>query len=296
MCRAGFFQFAPRQQFTNGCVQSRALFWCKSGRGKFVVNGVTHALEPNDLYVLPWNRRITYLPSEAEPMYTAHVHLVPCYRPGSLWAATVPHEEGELEFDSPDRLDRGWLGTSGVLRLHVTAQERLGRLIDYGVGWYLESDRNEKEARALGCLLAAEVARRVADSRTRPQEYPEELRRLLVHIDRGFHLGPTVKSLAQLIGRSRSHVLKLFRQHLGVPAKEYVVQRQLKEARELLLSSTMPVAEVGSKVGQSDPYHFSKLFRRHVGLSPRAYREQHGPFATRPQPSRHSVAPPAAAE
>ena len=294
VCRAGLFQFAPQQRFTNGCVQSRALFWCRSGRGRFVVNGVTHELEPNDLYVLPWNRCITYLPSEDEPMFTAHVHLVPCYRPGSRWAATVPHEAGEAEFDSADRADGGWLGSIGVLRLHLTAQERLGRLIDYGVNWYLESDRGEREARALATLLTAEVAQRVADSRTRPQEYPEELRRLLVHVDRGFQLGPTVADLGRLIGRSRSHVLKLFRRHLGVSAKEHIVRRQLAEARALLLSSTLPVGEVGSKVGQADPYHFSKLFRRHVGLSPREFRERNGPFSSRPRPSGHvALLPPA---
>lgn len=39
VCRAGEFQFAPGQTHQNGCVQSRASFWCKSGHGTFRVNG-----------------------------------------------------------------------------------------------------------------------------------------------------------------------------------------------------------------------------------------------------------------
>ena len=292
VCRAGFFQFAARQQFTNRCVQSRALFWCKSGRGKFVVNGVAYALEPRDLYVLPWNRRITYLPSAREPMYTAHVHVVPWYRPGSRWIANVPHERNEPEFNSRDRRDAAWPIGGGVVRLRTEADEPLGRLVDYAVRWYLQSQRDEMEARALGLLLAGEIARRSAQGVAPLTSRPEELSRLLVHVDRGFHLAPTIGELAAIIGRSRSHVLKLFRRHLGVSAKGYVIGRQLREARELLLSSTLPISEVGRAVGLPDPYHFSKLFRRHVGLAPRAFRAQHGPFSGVHNPSRHRKVPP----
>jgi AraC-like DNA-binding protein len=89
-------------------------------------------------------------------------------------------------------------------------------------------------------------------------------------------------------------VLKLFRRHLGVSAKGFVIGRQLQEARELLLSTTLPISEVGKEVGLPDPYHFSKLFRRHVGLSPREFRANHGPFSTPPKPSSHRSAAPSA--
>lgn len=250
-----------------------------------------HSLEPHDLYVLPWNRRITYLPSAREPMYTAHVHLVPWYRPGSPWVPNVPHEAGEAEFNSRARSDVPWAIGNGVIRLRTEADGSLGRLIDYAVRWFLHSPRDETEARALGVLLVRETVR-LAQAGVGPVvARPEELTRLLVHIDRGFHLSPRIEELATLIGRSRSHVLKLFRGHLGLSAKSYVLGRQLGEARELLLSTTRPVAEVGKTVGLADPYHFSKLFRRHVGLSPSEYRANHGPFSTPPKPSKHLALP-----
>jgi AraC family transcriptional regulator of arabinose operon len=291
VCRAGLFQFAADQTFANGCVQSRGLFWCKSGRGEFEVDGVTHRLEPHDLYVLPWGRRIAYRPSTAEPMYTSHVHIVPWYRPGARWVPNVPHELGEAECDSPDRRDVAWPGLSGVVRLRTEADKPLGRLIDYTVRWYLQSPRDETEARALGLLLVRDLLRATATAAPAAQR-PQELERLLVHVERGFQLGPRIEEMAVLVGRSRSHVLKLFRRHLGVSAKRFVIDRQLREARELLLSTTLPIAEVGKAVGLADPYHFSKLFRRHVGLAPREFRAEHGPFSTPPKPSRHREQPP----
>jgi len=291
VCRAGLFQFAAQQTFVNGCVQSRGLFWCKSGRGEFTVDGVMHRLEPHDLYVLPWGRQIAYRPSADAPMFTAHVHLVPWYRPGARWIANVPHERGEAGYDSPDRRDVAWPGFVGVVRLRMEADRPLARLIDYTVRWYLHSARDEAEARALGLLLVRELERKAPTTVAPVAHRPEELERLLVHVERGYHLSPRIEELAALVGRSRSHVLKLFRRHVGVSAKRYVIERQLREARELLLSTTQPIVEIGKAVGLADPYHFSKLFRRYVGLSPRGFRAEHGPFSAPPKPSTHVRSP-----
>ena len=72
----------------------------------------------------------------------------------------------------------------------------------------------------------------------------------------------------------------------------FVIERQLRAARELLLSTTLTVTEIGQRVGIADPYHFSKLFRRHTGTSPREFRARNGTFASPFRPSRHSRQPP----
>jgi AraC-like DNA-binding protein/quercetin dioxygenase-like cupin family protein len=292
VCRAGEFQFAPGQTHTNSSVQSRALFWCKSGHGRFAVNGRVFTLAPHDLYVLPWNRHIAYEAGPREPMFTAHVHLVPWLRPGSAWVPNVPHEPAEPLFDSPDRADVLWPGLTGVVHLHVEADAALGRLINYVTRWFQESSRREDEGRALGLLLVRELLSWSDRKGDGPERRPEELSRLLVHVERCFHESPTVERLAAIIGRSRSHVLKLFQRHFGTSAKSFIIQRQMREARELLLSTTLSIAQVGRLAGVPDPYHFSKVFRRTVGMSPRQYRESGGLFSTRGSPSAHRGVPP----
>ena len=294
VCRSGLFQFAPHQTFSNGCVQSRGLFWCKDGTGQFEVDGISFSIGPNDLFVLPWGRHITYLPSAESPMFTAHVHLVPWYRPGARWVANVPHEPTEPEFGSPDRRDAAWPGMQGVTRLRLAPEEPLARLIDYTTRWYMDSRRDEIEARALGLLLVREVRQKAARPANAADPFPEELQRLVAHVERGFHIGPRISEMAAMVGRSRSHVLKLFRRHLGISAKRFVIDRQLREARELLLTTTLTVAEVGRRVGLPDAYHFSKVFHRHTGTSPREFRQRHGTFASLTRPSEHSSQPPKA--
>ncbi len=292
VCRAGEFQFAPRHTHLNGCVQSRALFWCKSGHGSFTVNGRKYPLDPQDLYVLPWNRRILYESGEREPMFTATVHLVPWVRPGSPWIANVPHEINEPLHNSPDRADVPWPGFDGPSRFHIEGNSTLGRLMDYTTHWFRESTRDETESRSIALLLVREVNRLLQTSAQTDERRPQELTRMLVYLDRCLQQVPTVERLASIIARSRSHVLKLFQRHLGVSAKTYIINRQMREARELLLSTTLPVSEIGRLCGLPDPYHFSKLFRRCVGVPPREFRAFGGMLPQTNAHSTHSPLPP----
>ncbi len=291
VCRAGEFQFAAGQSHVNGCVQSRGLFWCKSGHGKFTVNGREYPLDPQDFYVLPWNRRIAYEARAREPMFTAHVHIVPWVRPGSPWTPNVPHEANEPLFNSVDRRDMPWPDLHGVVRLHVEAHSPLGRLMDYATNWFRYSFRAESEARALAILMLGELDRLLHTASLTDERRPQELTQMLVHLDRCLDDGPTVETLAGIIDRSRSHVLKLFQRHLGVSAKSYIIGRQIKAARDLLLTTNLPISEIGRRCGIPDPYHFSKMFRRNAGLSPKQFRS-HGELApTALKASQHSPIP-----
>ncbi|MEX0330992.1 MAG: AraC family transcriptional regulator [Puniceicoccaceae bacterium] len=278
VCRAGYLQFSGERRFTNSHVQSRAFFWCKSGTGRFIVNGETFTIKPRDLYILPWNRTISYEPDRKDPMFTGHVHLIPDYRIGSEWIPNVPHRVNDVAYNSPDRRDADWPNLRGVPRFTILGNDRIALLLDYTIRWFRRRNgSNEAEARHLGHLLVGELMLLRANEEQKGQNLPEELRRMVGHIDANYMRSPTVTELANIIQRSRSHVLKLFKSELGISAKRYIINKQLGEACEQLLSTTKSISEIGHAVGISDPYHFSKLFRRHIHLSPTEYRRNHGP-------------------
>ena len=280
MCRAGYLQFSGDRGFTNEKVQSRAFFWCKNGKGRFFVNGVEYSLKPQDLYLLPWNREIRYEPDPVDPMYTGHVHFVPDYRVGAPWIPNVPHGPDDVGFDSPDRSDADWPHLRGVVRFKILGTDRIALLLDYTIRCYRRrSGISEAEARSLGQLLLGELMLLRTTEQQSSQSPPEELRRLIGFIDNNYMRPLVVSDLAKTIGRSRSHVLILFKTHLKISVKRYIILKRIQEACELLLSTTKSIAEVGQEVGISDPYHFSKIFRRHTKLSPTTFRSNHGPIS-----------------
>ena len=84
-----------------------------------------------------------------------------------------------------------------------------------------------------------------------------------------------IDSLAALAGLSPSRFAHLFRGLVGLSPLRYLQRLRLDRARQLLESTSDPIAEVMRSVGYADASHFSKDFRRHFGAGPREYRRDH---------------------
>jgi AraC-like DNA-binding protein len=65
-----------------------------------------------------------------------------------------------------------------------------------------------------------------------------------------------------------------FTRTMGMAPRRYLEERRVEHAARALAETDRPVAEISRAVGYDDPYHFSRVFRRVKGLSPRQYRRQ----------------------
>ena len=81
-----------------------------------------------------------------------------------------------------------------------------------------------------------------------------------------------LSSLADLSGLSPSQFARAFRAATGKPPHGYLLDLRIKRARDLLENTDLPVIEVGMQCGFEQPNHFATMFRKAVGLSPRAWR------------------------
>lgn len=88
--------------------------------------------------------------------------------------------------------------------------------------------------------------------------------------------GRSLDLFAHRAGISPERLRKRFRAALGVPPGEWLLQLRLRNAQNLLLSTSLAVGAVAQQVGMPDPFHFSRMFRRHLGCSPRTYRQRGG--------------------
>lgn len=82
-----------------------------------------------------------------------------------------------------------------------------------------------------------------------------------------------IGELAKDVGLSPEYVARLFAQRYGMTLQRYLLLRRIDLARHLLVSSDLPVSEVGRQAGIPDPQYFNKQFRRVAGESPLAYRK-----------------------
>jgi len=77
-----------------------------------------------------------------------------------------------------------------------------------------------------------------------------------------------VPELAEQVGLSQNYLSKLFRRRYGMTIPRYLLTRRISHARDLLLSTDLPVGRIATRVGLPDPQHFNKQFRRVTGISP----------------------------
>jgi AraC-like DNA-binding protein len=85
----------------------------------------------------------------------------------------------------------------------------------------------------------------------------------------------TVPELAAISGLSRAAFARDFRDALGQAPLQYLTDWRMTLARDHLRTSELSLASIAAAVGYSSPYAFAAAFRRHHGIPPGAWRQQH---------------------
>jgi AraC-like DNA-binding protein len=100
-----------------------------------------------------------------------------------------------------------------------------------------------------------------------PGDVPVHLRRARDFADRHYAEPLSLSEIAGVAGLSKYHFLRLFRATYGITPMEYVSQRRIERAQDLLRATNLTVTEVCFAVGFSSLGSFSSRFRRLVGES-----------------------------
>lgn len=80
--------------------------------------------------------------------------------------------------------------------------------------------------------------------------------------------------LALELGVPYASLRRRFRQQTGFSLQEYAIAVRIRLAKNLLVSGELSVQEVAAECGFSDPYYFTRLFTRRVGMNPSSFRRQ----------------------
>lgn len=86
-----------------------------------------------------------------------------------------------------------------------------------------------------------------------------------------FANGITVREVADRLGLDRSYFSTIFSEKMGIPPGEYLTGLRLAEAAKLMTVYGESPSLAAISVGYRDLYHFSKMFKKHFGASPRNY-------------------------
>ncbi len=83
----------------------------------------------------------------------------------------------------------------------------------------------------------------------------------------------TVPRLAEQHGVNRNRLAYVFNKYAGMGPRDYLIQYRLNRAKELLWTNKAPISEIGRAVGITDPFYFSRIFKKKFGISPTEFRD-----------------------
>ena len=89
-------------------------------------------------------------------------------------------------------------------------------------------------------------------------------------IQEGFDSQLNLDVIARALGASKSQICKEFRGHYNITVMDHVTRVRI-EASKRLLQARVRVADVAQFVGFTDPYHFSRVFKKVTGQSPKQF-------------------------
>lgn len=99
-------------------------------------------------------------------------------------------------------------------------------------------------------------------------------RRMQAYIDSHLYEDLHLDGLAVQFGYAKMHLIRLFRDEIGITPMQYVLQKRMDAACKMLTGTVMPVAEIAQMLHYSSAQHFTAAFRKHTGVTPAAYRKE----------------------
>ncbi len=82
----------------------------------------------------------------------------------------------------------------------------------------------------------------------------------------------TIEALCEQFHFGKSHLCEVFKKSHGVSILQYYLGLKLTEAKRLLHEDAMSVGEISETLGFESQSYFARLFKKHVGVSPREFR------------------------
>jgi len=236
-------------------IAQNVLIYCVEGRGGIKLPSGSYQVEPNHYAIIPAEMAHTYWADESSPWTIYWTHFKGIHAPYFASLLSQQHKSfvnyaGFLEdriklFDSMYRNFESGYSLDNLLFCSTSFGYFLSSLI-YFDKFTAALHKTEKDVVDLSI------------------EYMQEHLESMV----------TLESLASAVNLSVSHYSSIFRKKTGYSPIVYFNHLKIQHACQYLQFTSLRVNEISSKLGIDDPYYFSRVFTKIMGMSPIEYRNK----------------------
>ncbi|MBC5582261.1 helix-turn-helix domain-containing protein [Anaerofilum sp. BX8] len=227
------------------------IHYVASGRGTYVVSGVTHEVKSGDVFLAKPSQLITYTADQEDPWEYYWVGFngsnanrlvlqLPFGADAPVHTCKNPEKIKKALFNI--FLSRGPENYSEALMV--------GYLYIFLAELMKENDRPESRAQSTSSVYVTSAVKFIQFN------YSHEI---------------TIDDIAKAVGVSRSHLYRVFMSNIGESPIDYLTNYRINEACYLLKCGNLSIAEIATSVGFFDQFYFSRVFKKSKGVPPSKY-------------------------
>lgn len=232
------------------------IHYIDSGQGTLITKDRTYEVHPGDGFLIYPGEIVTYGAAEDDPWHCYWIGFHGLNTPQYLEQSGLSETNRLFQVDDPQLLPN-----------HLTA------IID------ATRDPAVPYIKGLGLLylffaLLAEQHNKEHNLRAgNNPENPQVLQ--AVQYMQHHYMNPIqITELAHRLGFNRSYFYSLFKKHMRVSPKQYLLNIRIARACELMKHTDLNIAEIARSTGFDDPLYFSKVFKKERLHSPQVYKQQ----------------------
>lgn len=164
-----------------------------------------------------------------------------------------------------------WAFRTGVCDYRVKPVS--SNILAKGIALLVEASTRRGKRPSPGHALPPELIEPAGHLR-RPPRAARKTTAAFAYIAEHYHENVRRSLLAKLCNLSESEFSRVFRDECGVTFEHYLLDYRIAMARDMLSEPDLAISQVAYAAGFNDPSYFCRVFRRLVGTTPKAYREQ----------------------
>lgn len=134
-------------------------------------------------------------------------------------------------------------------------------------------DRHGDIDAVLNCMILEVTKIYASIAKQKKMEDNRPIRMAKNYIKEHFNESITLEEVSEVVGLAPTYLSNVFKKETGHTFLEFVQQKRMEVAKELLKTTTLSIARIGEKVGYGDVRYFTKIFMKNTGLKPNEYRK-----------------------
>ncbi len=249
----GYFPKATHhfRERRKGCTDN-IFIYCLSGKGWYIVDKKKYEVGPNQFFQIPATKQyLKYGADDEQPWTIFWVH----YSGNDM--DTFNKQINISIYDEPKNIPYNEKG--------LGIWEEIYKSLEMG---YSKDNLNNANM----CLYHFLSTFLYPDRHFPVSEDKDMVRETIVFMRDSINDRLAVADFASRYQLSMSHFSSLFRKATGMSPMEYFIQLKIQWACQLLFNSKVKIKDIARDIGYDDPYYFSRLFKKMMGISPERYR------------------------